>query len=522
MDDPVWYEASGFMRLYTQITFVLWCMVFVTVVVGTWFYRSSLRQSSAWISLDHLMIGKFGFHQRVRQSARLARASLENTPVTTPQSTNLQPWQQRKKPKFPHIPLRYAAHLFVMFLVVVISQYSFFSLSWFFQQDEANESVSIQAIETDRAADVQAVSGFSAFSLETTTSSQSLALPSTRQMSLSDVVYVETHVLNDGETLGSVASQYGVSVNTLFWSNALQDTSLLAVGQELRIPRLSGVPYTVEQGDTIESIADRFQVVPEAIVGFKGNALTPDQAVTPGRELFIPGAVQSYPAEVVERHGNEQGVAEMRAVLAGVVRENQTNMRTGPDGVYARVEQLDANFPLELVARHADWIKVNAGGAGSGWIRGDLLDISPEMLQRLPETNDFPPPPPVWVWPTHGRFTSGFGYRTNPFPGFHNGIDVANRAGTPIVAARAGQVVEAGWCGGYGYCVRINHGDGVETTYGHLLRQPVVGSGQSVDVGQVIGAMGSTYGSGGFSTGVHLHFTVKVNGQAVNPLQFLP
>lgn len=522
MDDPVWYEASGFMRLYTQITFVLWCVVFVTVVVGTWLYRYSLRQSSVWINPAHLAVGNIGFHHRVRQSARLARATLENTPVTLPQSTFPQSLQQPKKPEIPRIPLRYAAHLFVMLLVVVVSQYSFFGLSWFLEQDEDTLPINIQAVETDRTTDVQAVSGFSAFSIESSTPVQSLTLPSTRQMSLADVVYVETHVLSDGETLGSVANQYGVSVNTLFWSNALQDANLLAVGQELRIPRLSGVPYTVEQGDTVASIADAFEVDPEAIVSVKGNALAADQSVLPGRELFIPGAVQAYPSEVVERYGDEQSLAEMRAVLAGVVRETQTNMRTGPDGVYARVEQLDANFPLELVARHADWIKVNAGSVGSGWVHSDLLDITPDMLERLPETDDFPPPPPVWVWPTQGRFTSGFGYRTSPFPGFHNGIDIANRSGTPILAARAGQVVEAGWCGGYGYCVRINHGDGVETIYGHLLRQPVVSSGQSVDVSQVIGAMGSTYGSGGYSTGVHLHFTVKVNGQAVNPLQFLP
>jgi murein DD-endopeptidase MepM/ murein hydrolase activator NlpD len=85
-------------------------------------------------------------------------------------------------------------------------------------------------------------------------------------------------------------------------------------------------------------------------------------------------------------------------------------------------------------------------------------------------------------------------------------------------------VFEAGWCSGFGYCVKIDHGDGVSTIYGHMLKKPPVGAGTTVEVGDLIGYMGSTFdrSGGGFSTGVHLHFTVKVNGKAVNPLKYLP
>jgi murein DD-endopeptidase MepM/ murein hydrolase activator NlpD len=107
---------------------------------------------------------------------------------------------------------------------------------------------------------------------------------------------------------------------------------------------------------------------------------------------------------------------------------------------------------------------------------------------------------------------------------FHNGIDFANVAGTPIYAARYGRVFEAGWCSGFGYCVRIDHGGGVISIYGHMLKRPVVQVGNIVDMGDLIGLMGSTYDAagGGFSTGVHLHLTIKINGKYVDPLKYLP
>ena len=107
---------------------------------------------------------------------------------------------------------------------------------------------------------------------------------------------------------------------------------------------------------------------------------------------------------------------------------------------------------------------------------------------------------------------------------FHDGLDIANDAGTKIYSASAGQVIEAGWCSGFGYCVKLDHGDGVTSIYGHMLRRPPVHVGDSVGVGDLIGLMGSSYDArgGGYSTGVHLHFTIKVSGKAVNPLKFLP
>ena len=129
-----------------------------------------------------------------------------------------------------------------------------------------------------------------------------------------------------------------------------------------------------------------------------------------------------------------------------------------------------------------------------------------------------------WLWPTFGQITSAFGWRDFQVARWHNGVDIANAKDTPIAAARGGVVTEAGWCSGYGFCVKIKHANGYSTEYGHLAGQPPVRAGDAVAAGTIIGAMGTTYDrdGGGFSTGVHLHFTIRRSGQALDPLQFLP
>ncbi len=148
----------------------------------------------------------------------------------------------------------------------------------------------------------------------------------------------------------------------------------------------------------------------------------------------------------------------------------------------------------------------------------------PAKPAPTPEPAPTPPPSNRWVWPTSGDLTSGFGYRNMRVGRFHNGIDIANKKGTVIRAARAGTIVEAGWCSGYGYCVKINHANGFRTEYGHMAWKPPVRAGQTVDAGDLVGYMGTTYDrkGGGYSSGVHLHFTVKQGGKAVNPLRYLP
>ena len=116
--------------------------------------------------------------------------------------------------------------------------------------------------------------------------------------------------------------------------------------------------------------------------------------------------------------------------------------------------------------------------------------------------------------------TSGFGLRVHPILGGwrqHSGIDLAAPFGSPIVAPSEGVVSAAGWSGGYGLMVALEHGGGLETRYGHMSRLGVV-PGQHVHRGEVIGFVGST----GLSTGPHLHYEMRINGRAVNPLDGLP
>jgi murein DD-endopeptidase MepM/ murein hydrolase activator NlpD len=123
-------------------------------------------------------------------------------------------------------------------------------------------------------------------------------------------------------------------------------------------------------------------------------------------------------------------------------------------------------------------------------------------------------------WPLQGPLNSGFGYRQDPFgqgTRLHTGLDIGADTGTPIHAAASGTVNSAGWNGGYGNCVIIDHGDGLATLYGHQSRI-AVSAGQMVNQGDVIGYVGST----GNSTGPHLHFEVRVNGEPENPLNYLP
>ncbi len=329
----------------------------------------------------------------------------------------------------------------------------------------------------------------------------------------------EPHVLAPDETLGSVATRYGVTPESLVWANGLTNGDVLAVGQQLRIPHISGLPHVIQPGETLDDIGARFDVPAEAIVAFPSNRLRLDGPPPVGREIYIPGGETALPQQVAQRT-SAQGAAALAAQHAGVVRQQETNMREGPDTIYARVGQFAAGRRAALLGRHNDWLRVEIGGT-IGWMHADMLDAAPDVLTALPESTDFPPPPPVWVWPARGAISSHFGPR---WGGFHNGLDIANAAWTPIVAARAGWVSQAGWCSGYGYCVKINHGDGIQTVYGHLVDQPVVGASEEVAVGEVIGYMGSTYDAagGGYSTGNHLHFEVRLHGRTVNPLTFLP
>jgi murein DD-endopeptidase MepM/ murein hydrolase activator NlpD len=122
-------------------------------------------------------------------------------------------------------------------------------------------------------------------------------------------------------------------------------------------------------------------------------------------------------------------------------------------------------------------------------------------------------------WPVSGRISSPFGWRMHPIlrkKKYHSGIDLAIPSGTAVKAADGGRVLVSGWQGGYGNFIAIDHGKGISTCYGHNSRL-LVRAGEWVKKGQTIAFSGNT----GLSTGPHLHFEVRVNGNPVNPLGYL-
>ena len=120
------------------------------------------------------------------------------------------------------------------------------------------------------------------------------------------------------------------------------------------------------------------------------------------------------------------------------------------------------------------------------------------------------------IWPVKGYISSYFGYRYYPWKGFHTGVDIKAKYGTPIKTSAGGTVKYSGWIKGYGKAVIIEHGHNLSTLYGHLSKMAVK-KGDQVFKDQLIGNIGNT----GYTTGPHLHYEVRWAGKAINPVRYL-
>ena len=170
------------------------------------------------------------------------------------------------------------------------------------------------------------------------------------------------------------------------------------------------------------------------------------------------------------------------------------SFRIAPEDIEANKTPLGVSDP-EFRSLHSNWGRV---------------DGAPKKAEvSIPSIN------PVELM----RFSSQYGYRTDPFQGRrknHKGIDIPGPVGTPIFATADGIIGRAQWVSGYGKYVEVEHGNAIQTRYGHMSAMNVV-SGQRVKQGDIIGFMGST----GRSTGSHLHYEVRIAGEPVNPTSFL-
>lgn len=240
-----------------------------------------------------------------------------------------------------------------------------------------------------------------------------------------------TYAVQKGDTLSTIAQKFNVSVDTIKWANDIKGDSL-SIGDPLKIPPVTGLVVKVGEGDTIYSLAKKYKTDAQKIVNFPFNDFSDLDtfALNVGQSLIVP------------------------------------------DGVMPEAVRITAPaFSVSALA---------AGGSGQ------------------------------FSWPTVGVITQ--------YPiWYHMAFDIANPSQPPITAAGDGTVILVEYLTyGYGRHVIIDHGSGLSTLYGHMI-EIYVKNGDHVSRGQVIGKMGST----GRSTGTHLHFEVRRNGTPVNPASFL-
>ncbi len=268
------------------------------------------------------------------------------------------------------------------------------------------------------------------------------------------------YTVESGDSIFSIAEKFNLKPETILWGNRYtlgDDPHFIVPGQVLNILPVDGVYHMWSAGEGLNGVAEFYNVTPEDIINWPGNNLTAEEVgdyanphIPPDTMLMIPGGQGTYTDWRTPRITRE---------------EPATAKHLGPGACTSSYD----------------------GITGTG----------------------------IFIWPSTEHYLSGYDYtpETN-----HFGIDIAGRLGNPIYAADSGVIVYAGWNDyGYGEMIVIDHGSGWQTLYAHLSQINVV-CGQEVYQGDTIGLMGST----GQSTGPHLHFEMRSDDYGrVNPWDFL-
>ncbi|MDY8110633.1 M23 family metallopeptidase [Fulvimarina sp. 2208YS6-2-32] len=277
----------------------------------------------------------------------------------------------------------------------------------------------------------------------------------------------------DGESFGAAPAAAGATSND---RPELADT---AVGPADPARDAAAVPDLLDPIETASLRQSTIDISQDDLSGF-GRAI--DYA-----ELQQIANLKALTSEAVERS------IEIASVLSSVGIRHEASIESGIGGPYEPVPE-DAGFETYYAE----------------------LDSALDHLEGLRGLSEGLP----FEEPMSGKLMSSrFGIRSDPFLGrraLHAGIDYAVRTGTPIRSTASGTVLRAGSAGGYGNLVEIDHGNGLTTRFGHMSRIDV-SIGETVERGATIGAVGST----GRSTGPHLHYEIRRNGQAIDPMRFI-
>ncbi|MGY3589723.1 murein DD-endopeptidase MepM/ murein hydrolase activator NlpD [Bradyrhizobium sp. USDA 4341] len=247
-------------------------------------------------------------------------------------------------------------------------------------------------------------------------------------------------------------------------------------------------------------------------------------------ESRAPLIAKAQPNQFAKAQGVDNVLVRLQTSLDQVERRQVAALSSVEDGIESRVRRMRgviSDLGLNMTQLEAATPRSGMGGpyvpvklapdAGAFERQLYRININRAQMQRLNQTLALVP----YRKPVVGEveFTSGFGVRSDPFlgrPAMHTGLDFRAAQGDPVRVTANGKVVSAGWAGGYGRMVEVDHGNGLSTRYGHLSEIGVK-VGEYVKIGQVIGAVGST----GRSTGPHLHYETRIDGEAVDPQKFL-
>ncbi|RQD76542.1 MAG: LysM peptidoglycan-binding domain-containing protein [Halanaerobium sp. MSAO_Bac5] len=314
-------------------------------------------------------------------------------------------------------------------------------------------------------------------------------------------VSYELYIVSRGDSLSNIANSRNLTVSEIKNFNKLT-SERINYGQTLKIPveaiggndqkqEAESSTYTVRRGDTLSQIANRNNLKVEDIIA--KNNISSD-FIREGQELRLPNSTNSQQSS--NNRDNSSGSSENN--LKHEVQPGES-LSVIAQQYGTRTSDIRANNDLQGDRIYAGQELVIKGASRSGPIRLKKGSI---------------------IWPVRGRVTSEFGWRDHPVNNersFHNGLDIAVPTGTDIKAAASGQVTHSGWMNGFGYTVVIDHGNNIETLYGHNSRL-LVSRGENVQQGQRIALSGNT----GMSTGPHLHFGVLRNDEPLDPRKYLP